>query len=121
MAAATPHRSHPAALLLGLGLAAAPITAAPAGASSPQAWQDYGQQVLKACTAASTLRSPRPAGERVDVNGRSDGLVSALLLEGIEPQPHRAGRRGLELCLYDARSRQASVADANNLQRGARP
>jgi hypothetical protein len=121
MAAATKSRSHPAALLLGLGLAAAPITASPAGASSPQAWQDYGQQVLKACSAASTLRSPRPAGNRVDLNGRSGALVSALLLEGSYPQPHMAGRHGLELCLYDAHSRQASVADANNLQRGTRP
>jgi len=121
MTAASKHRSHPAALVLGLGLAAAPLTAVPAGASSPQAWQDYGQQVLKACRAASTLRSPRPAGERVDVNGRSGGLVSALLLEGTYPQPPMAGRRGLELCLYDARSRQASVADANALQRGTRP
>ncbi len=121
MAIAARLEPRPGALLLVLALAAALIGAGPAGASSPQAWQDYGQQVLKACRVASTLRAPRPAGERVDVNGRSGGLVSALLLEGMYPQPHLAGRRGFELCLYDARSRKASVADANNLLRGARP
>ena len=121
MATSARLETSPAALLPVLALAAALIGANPTGASSPQAWQDYGQQVLKACSAASTLRAPRPAGERVDVNSRSGGLVSALLLEGAHPQPHLAARRGLELCLYDARSRQASVADANNLQRGSRP
>ena len=121
MAAATQHRFHPAALLLGLGLAAAPITAGPAGASSPQAWQDYGKQVLHACTAASTLRAPRPAGERVDVTAANGAQTSVLLLEGTYPQAHMAGKRGLELCLFDSGTRKASVAEANNLQRRTKP
>lgn len=98
--------------LLGLALAA---SALPARASTPQAWTAYGQQVVKACVAASGLRNPRPAGERVDLPGRGDALTSALLLEGTYPQPHMAGRRGLELCLYDARSKQARVAEADRL------
>ena len=103
--------------LLGLALS---ITIPTAWASSPQAWNAYGQQVLKACLAASGLRNPKPAGERVDLPGRADALSSALLLEGTYPQPHMAGRRGLELCLYDARSRQARVAEADRLVRSSR-
>jgi hypothetical protein len=100
------------ASLLGLSLA---VGALPASASSPQAWTAYGQQVVKACLAVSGLRNPRPAGDRVDLPGRNDALTSALLLEGTYPQPHMAGRRGLELCLYDARSKQARVAEADRL------
>lgn len=103
--------------LLGLALAAAAL---PARASSPQAWNAYGQQVLKACLAASGLRNPRPAGERVDLPGRADALSSALLLEGTYPQPHMAGRRGLELCVYDGATRQARVAEADRLYKGSR-
>lgn len=100
------------ATLLGLSLA---VAALPASASTPQAWTAYGQQVVKACLAASGLRNPKPAGMRVDLPGGSDALTSALLLEGTYPQPHMAGRRGLELCLYDSRSRQARVAEADRM------
>jgi hypothetical protein len=103
--------------LLGLALAAA---APRAIASSPQAWNAYGQQVVKACLAASSLRNPKPAGERVDLPGRGEALSSALLLQGTYPQPHMAGRRGLELCLYDARSKQARVAEADQLLKSSR-
>lgn len=103
--------------LFGLALAA---SALPASASSPQAWNAYGQQVLKACLAASGLRNPRPAGERLDLPGRSDDLISALLLEGTAPQPHMAGRRVQELCLYDRASRRARVGDAERLHKPAR-
>lgn len=109
--------ARPSIALLGLALAAAAL---PAGASSPQAWTAYGQQVVKACLAGSSLRSPKPAGERVDLPGRGDALTSALLLEGTYPQPHMAGRRGLELCLYDARSKQARVAEADQLLKASR-
>jgi hypothetical protein len=103
--------------LLGLALTA---SALPASASSPQAWNAYGQQVLKACVAASGLRNPRPVGERLDLPGRADDLVSALLLEGTAPQPHMAGRRVQELCVYDRTSRKARVADAERLHKPAR-
>lgn len=93
----------------------------PVRASSPEAWAGYGRTVLRSCTAASGLRQPRPAGERVDVQQPSGDLVSVLLLEGAYPQPHMAGRRGLELCLFDSRSRRASVAEADRLLRPARP
>jgi hypothetical protein len=110
-------RSFPSAPLLALAVMAAAV---PAWAASPQAWNAYGLQVQKSCLAASGLRNPRPAGERVDLPGPGDALSSALLVEGSYPQPHMAGRRGLELCLYDARSKQAKVGDADRMIRGSR-
>lgn len=95
------------------------LTAAPALASSPQAWRDYDRQVLNACLAGSSLRNPRALGSRVDVPGSGRGgdgsLTSALLLEGKARQPHMRGRRQLELCLYDQRSRTARVVEADAL------
>lgn len=102
-------------------LLAATTWSLPGRASSPQAWADYQRQVLKACTAASGLRQPRPAGDRIDVSQPDGNRTSVLLLEGRYPQPHMAGRRGLELCLYDPRSRRASVADADRLNSGRQP
>ena len=97
------------------------VAAVPALASGPQAWENYGQQVQRACAATSRLRQPRPAGDRVDFPAAGgDALTSALLLQGTYPQPHLAGRRGLELCLYDSATKQARVVDADRLQRPAR-
>lgn len=103
-------------LLLALGSALCD----PARASSPQAWQIYGAEVVKACTAASSLRDVRPAGERLDLHQDSGALTSALLLVGTYRQPHMAGRSGLELCLYDSRTRQARVAEADRLDQRSR-
>jgi hypothetical protein len=50
---------------------------------------------------------PAPAG---------DGLmINLLLLEGVAPQPFRKGARVRELCMYDQRSGQARVAEADAL------
>ncbi|MFM7086686.1 MAG: hypothetical protein ACKOXO_06835 [Cyanobium sp.] len=103
-----------------LALVASAVGAAPARASSPQAWQSYGDAVSRACLAASGLRDPRPAGARLDLPQDSGALTSALLLEGAYPQAHMAGRRGLELCLYDSRTRQARVAEADRLDQRPR-
>lgn len=102
-----------ASLLLGLALAGAGAT--PGQASSPQAWEAYGRQVFQACTAASSLRHVRPAGERVDVPSASGSPTSVLLLQGIYPQAHMAGKSGLEICLYDGAKRKARVAEADRL------
>jgi len=111
-------------LLLGLTLAG--LGTLPVRASSPQAWEAYGRQVLQACTAASGLRNPRPAGERVDLPSATGSPTSVLLLQGRYPQPHMAGSSGLELCLYDGASRRARVAAADRListpaQQGQKP
>jgi hypothetical protein len=43
------------------------------------------------------------------------------MLEGTYPQPHLAGRRGLELCLYNARTGTVRVSEADRLIRMPRP
>jgi hypothetical protein len=82
-------------------------------ASTPQAWSAFDQEVLKACTAASSLRDVRAAGERVDFDDRVG--YSALLLIGRYSQPHMNHLAGRELCLFDKRTRTAEVTDADRL------
>ena len=125
-----PHRSSARALFsqgsglaLGLSLGLVGTGLDRAWSSSPQAWANYGQEVQRACLAASRLRQPRPAGDRLDLpapatataSNAASGLVSVLLLRGTYPQAHMAGRSGLELCLYEASRRQARIGDADRL------
>jgi hypothetical protein len=99
------------------------VTAPRAGASSPDAWRAYDREVRTACLKASRLLQPRVLGERVDVpvaDGAATGntlLISSLLLEGRYPQAHMAGQKGRELCLFEQRTRRASVAEADNLDK----
>ncbi|MEB3331998.1 MAG: hypothetical protein VKI83_05860 [Synechococcaceae cyanobacterium] len=104
-----------------VGLLVAAAGSLPARASSPQAWAEYERQMLKACTAASGLRQPRPAGDRLDFSQSDGSRTSVLLLQGRYPQAHMAARRGLELCLYDPRSRRARVVDADRLNTSRQP
>jgi hypothetical protein len=110
-------------LTLALGAALAWSTQGSARASSPQAWASYGQEVQRACLAASRLRQAKPAGDRVDLAGQGEGagLLSALLLRGTYPQPHLAGRTGLELCVYDASRKRIRIGEADRLDLQARP
>ena len=89
----------------------------PALASSPAAWKEYGQKVQSRCLAASSLKGAKTLGERLDLPAPGgDGLmINVLLLEGIALQPFRNGARVRELCLYDQRSGQARVAEADAL------
>jgi hypothetical protein len=99
------------------------VVAPQALASSPEAWRAYGQEVRSACKAASRLRQPRVLGERIDLPATTtspDGvtlMISALLLEGRYPQAHMRGQMGRELCLFDQRTRRASVGEADLLDR----
>jgi len=95
-----------------VGLVAAALGAGPLQASSPEAWNRYDRQVRSACVAASGLTAVRIRGSRIDFP--SLGL-SSLLLEGTYPQAAMAGRRGLELCLFEQRNGRASVAEADGL------
>ncbi len=109
-----------------LGMALLGLMATPVGASSPAAWKAYEQEVRSACLKASRLAQPRVLGERVDVPVAdltpSGGtlLISAVLLEGTNPQSHMGGRKGRELCLFEQRTRQAKVAEAEALDRPRR-
>ncbi len=108
---------RPAQALFSLGRAIAGVCLAAASpycaASTPQAWSAYDQEVLKACIAASSLRDARATGERVDFDDRIG--YSALLIVGHYRQSHMNNRRGRELCLFDRRTRTASVSDADRL------
>ena len=107
-------------LLLGSLLSA---LALPATASSPAAWRDYGQKVQGRCLAASGLKGARPMGERLDLPSPTPegSLISVLMLEGVAPQAFRQGARLRELCLYDQRSGQARVAEADVLLAPRKP
>jgi len=98
------------------------VTAPRAGASSPDAWRAYDQEVRTACLKASRLSQTRVLGGRVDVPVADPPpaftpIISALLLEGRYPQPHMAGQKGRELCLFEQRTRRATVAEADNLDK----
>jgi hypothetical protein len=99
------------------------LVAPPTRASSPAAWQAYDAEVRQACLKASLLKDPRVLGERIDVpvaDVSPEGttpLISALLLEGRFPQPHMRGQKGRELCLFEQRTRRATVAGAEAIDR----
>jgi hypothetical protein len=101
------------------GILAAALVTSGAAASTPQAWSEFDAEVLRACVAASALKNPRAAGERVDFD---DALgYSALLLAGHYPQPHMKNQSGRELCLFDRRTRTASVSGADGILGGKSP
>jgi hypothetical protein len=81
------------------------------GASTPEAWSDYDKEVIAKCLAASHLRDAHPGGQRIDF---ADSVgISALFIVGHYPQPQLNNQRGRELCLFDKRSRTATVSDAD--------
>ena len=103
-------------VLLGMG-------APRARASSPDAWRAYDSEVRSACLKASRLLQPRVLGERIDVPAAEVSptgvtlIISALLITGRFPQAHMRGQTGRELCLFEQRTRRATVADADQLDR----
>ena len=103
-------------LLLGMG-------APRAKASSPDAWRAYDAEVRRACQKASRLLQPRALGERIDVpvaDVSSSGitmLISAILIAGRYPYAPMRGQMGRELCLFEQRTRLATVAPADQLDR----
>ncbi|HSC85518.1 MAG TPA: hypothetical protein VLC30_18045 [Pseudomonas sp.] len=83
-------------------------------ASSEQAWQAQDAELKARCLAASQLREAHVAGAPVLFDD-SVGYT-ALLLSGRYVQPQMHGRMGRELCLYDRRSGQARIAEADALE-----
>ncbi|MEB3335751.1 MAG: hypothetical protein VKP70_12295 [Cyanobacteriota bacterium] len=114
-----------AAVLSPLGMAVVLLGpgAPPAGASSPEAWRAYDREVRSACLKATGLLQPRILGERIDVpvaEGSQSGntlLISAFLVEGRYPQAHMGGKTGRDLCLFEQRTRRATVGGAEHLDR----
>jgi hypothetical protein len=81
--------------------------------STPDAWKAYEKEVTDACVAASHLNRARPGGQRVDFDDAVG--YSVLVIIGRYPQSHMKNRPGRELCLFDKRTRRATVTDADKL------
>ncbi|WP_207233631.1 hypothetical protein [Salinicola tamaricis] len=93
------------------------LTALPARASSPAAWEDQTRDVIAQCTDASQFPDAEPAGAPVLFDDEAG--TTALLLKGHYPQQHMNGREGQELCLYLRASQEVFIAPADKLTAGA--
>lgn len=85
------------------------LVAACAHASSPQAWNDQRQHMLKACLKASQFKDAHALGKPAEFDDQVG--YSALLIEGVYPQKHMNNATGTELCLYDRQRQQAFVTE----------
>ncbi|MCF5706542.1 hypothetical protein GIV19_04470 [Pseudomonas syringae] len=101
------------ALLKMLMLAGLALLAGQANASSSQAWNEMDKAMLAGCLKASQLKGTTAAGTSAQFDDRVG--YSALLLRGRYPQKHMNNRTGTELCLYNRKSRQASVTEWDSI------
>lgn len=85
-----------------------------AQASSPDAWAAYEKTVLASCTKASGLKNAKPLGNAAQFDD-SVGYT-AVLLQGQYPQKHMKGQQGTELCLYNKKSKTASVTEWDSVR-----
>ncbi|GFM60929.1 hypothetical protein PSCICG_20890 [Pseudomonas cichorii] len=84
-----------------------------ASAATPQAWTALDKAMLDSCLKASQLKDSKPVGGNALFDDRIG--YSALLLQGRYPQKHMNNRKGTELCLYNRKSRQASVTEWDSI------
>jgi hypothetical protein len=89
------------------------FTASAALASSPSAWKDYDQRLMKACVAASGLKDVKPVGGPIHYDDSVP--VTAWVLAGRYPQKHMNNRPGRELCVWDRKAEKAYVSEADQL------
>ena len=82
-------------------------------ATSPAAWSDHDKEVAATCVRASNLKNARPAGLPMVYDDRVG--MTVLLLMGRYPQPHMKNQTGRELCLFDRKTREAAVTEADQL------
>lgn len=89
--------------------AAFALLAAPAAASSGDAWAEHEQEVTEACVAASGLKNARPLSQLAmfDDSVGYDGL----LITGEYPQEHMKGQTAMTLCLYNKADGKAFVSE----------
>ena len=99
---------------------AAGLCACTAGiASSPAAWSAHDKEVAAICIKASDLKNAQVAGVPMVFDDRIG--KTALLLSGRYPQPHMKNKAGRELCLFDRKTREAVVTEADQLSTASRP
>ena len=89
--------------------AAAGLLAAPASASTPEAWKQMQRQAERACAKASALARPRVSN--MIVFDDAAGVV-AMLVTGTYPQARMKGAAGTNLCLYNRRTKKTSAEEA---------
>ncbi|KAF0861660.1 hypothetical protein [Pseudomonas sp. LD120] len=82
--------------------------ASQASASSEEAWAALDQAALHSCLQASGLLNPKPVGNVAQFPDQVGYM--ALLLRGQYPQKHMQGQSGIELCLYQPQTRNATVS-----------
>ncbi len=87
--------------------------AAIATASNAEAWQRHRQEVIRSCVQASQLSDAAPVGSAIEFN--DDAGYTALLLEGRYRKKNDNKSGGLELCLFDKRTKKAYISDATGL------
>ena len=85
-----------------------------ANASSPDAWQQYYQEITTKCVRSSGLNNPKPIGQVVSFS--QDVGFDALLIRGNYPQPHMNNQEGQFLCLFDRQTGQVHLREINKLQ-----
>jgi hypothetical protein len=107
---------------LAAGLAPAGSVVLLLGMGAPRA-RAYDGEVRRACLKASRLLQTRALGQRIDVpvaDVSSSGitmLISAILIAGRYTHAPMQGQTGRELCLFEQRTRRATVAPADQLDR----
>lgn len=89
-------------ILLGL------IVAAPAAASSPDAWAAGNAAARRACLAVAGLNK---ASASEPILFSDEVGQTGFVVEGIYPQRHMKGARGTLLCLYDRRTKRAETSE----------
>lgn len=97
-----------------LSLIALAALACQARASSDEAWATLDRAVLESCTRASGLNHPQPVGKAAQFDDQL--AYTALLLQGQYPQKQLRGQSGIELCLYNKRTRTAAVTEWDSIR-----
>lgn len=100
--------------LLSIGLA---TLVAQVHASSPDAWAEHQKTVLATCSKLSSLKRIKQIGDLAEFDDRAG--YSALLLQGKYPQEHMKGQTGIELCLFDKKTKTAYVSEWDSIRPGA--
>ena len=81
--------------------------------SSPEAWQQHNKEVISTCLKLSGLHNARPVGE---IAGFDDSIgYDVLLIRGNYPQPYMKNAKATYYCLFNRRTRKASVTETSGI------
>lgn len=86
------------------------LLAAPAMASTPEAWSQSQKDAIAACVLASDLNGAAVRGDPLVLNDSAG--KTAVLVRGRWKPAHMKNARATMLCLYDRAGRTAAVTEA---------